>query len=69
MPDDGQVSGDGYRDPAQGTQMNPSKVLGLCNGVSISVVGHIDINDMPQTQQQLAAMVEGMANSSQVAIQ
>lgn len=41
-----------------GMPMNPSKVLGLCSGVKISVVGHIDINDMPVTQTQLAAMVE-----------
>ena len=41
-----------------GEQLNPSRALGLCKGVSISVVGHIDVNDMPQTQDELLKMLE-----------
>ena len=41
-----------------GKQLNPSRALGLCKGVSISVVGHIDVNDMPQTQDELLKMLE-----------
>lgn len=53
-----------------GKSLNPSRVLGLCRGVKISVVGHIDISDMPKTQTELAAMVEGTSTpqSSQVAL-
>jgi 3D (Asp-Asp-Asp) domain-containing protein len=48
-----------------GKSINPSRVLGLCQGVTISVVGHIDVNDIPQTQEQLAALVEGQPGQSQ----
>ena len=54
-----------------GMSMNPSRVLGLCSGVKISVVGHIDINDMPKTQGALSSMIEDQAPSAisdQVAI-
>jgi 3D (Asp-Asp-Asp) domain-containing protein len=55
------------------TDVNPSVALGVC-GVSIQVVGHIDLNDIPQTQTALAQMVESTAiaqtiQSSQVALQ
>jgi len=41
-----------------GKQLNPSRALGLCKGVSISVVGHIDVNDMPKSQDELLQMLE-----------
>lgn len=39
-----------------GVQMNPSRVLGVCGQVSATVVGHVDINDIPATQEELRAM-------------
>ena len=50
---------------ADGTQRNASNVLGVCGGVKVRVVGHIDASKMghlPQTQAQLAAIVEGRAS-------
>jgi 3D (Asp-Asp-Asp) domain-containing protein len=47
----------------EGKPINPSRVLGLCSGVSISVVGHIDINDIPATQEDLAALIQDKASS------
>ena len=41
-----------------GTPMNPSIVLGVCDGVEIEVVGFIeDLSKVPDTQAELAAMV------------
>ena len=42
-----------------GKKVNPSLALGVCEGVSIRVVGHVDIKDMPKTQGELARLVEG----------
>jgi len=42
----------------EGKQLNPSRALGVCKGVVISVVGRIDLKDMPQTQDQLVQMLE-----------
>lgn len=42
----------------EGHQVNPGRAFGVCNGVTITVVGHIDINDMPATQEELRAMFE-----------
>lgn len=39
-----------------GTQTNPSIALGVCDGVTVSVVGHVDIDDLPATQDELAQM-------------
>ena len=40
-----------------GTKMNAARVLGICNGITVRVVGYVDINHMPQTQAALAALV------------
>lgn len=39
-------------------EMNPARAIGVCGGVTITVVGHVDINDMPTTQAELHAMFE-----------
>ena len=38
---------------------NRAVVLGVCNDVTIRVVGHVDINHMPKTQAELAAIIAG----------
>jgi len=40
-----------------GTRRNAATALGICKGVTITVVGHIDIKDMPRSQMQLAQMI------------
>ena len=42
---------------AGGKNMNPARALGLCRGIQIDVVGHIDIAHIPQTQEELRAAV------------
>lgn len=45
-----------------GSQKNASMVLGICNGVSVRVVGHVDITrpgKLPKTQAALVALIEG----------
>lgn len=42
-----------------GKQMNPSIILGICDGVKITAVGHIDLADVPETQEELKQMIEG----------
>lgn len=47
---------------ANGRTMNATKVLGVCEGVAVRVVGHIDPKRMaklPKTQTELAALVTG----------
>ncbi|MCR4334042.1 MAG: hypothetical protein NUV60_03485 [Patescibacteria group bacterium] len=39
---------------------NAAQVLGICNGVTIRVVGHIDIKHMPKTQAELSRIVRGV---------
>lgn len=41
-----------------GHAVNPARAIGVCGGVTITVVGHIDINDMPETQEELRLMFE-----------
>ncbi len=38
---------------------NAAEVLGICEGVTIRVVGHIDIKNIPKTQTELAKLVVG----------
>lgn len=45
--------------PVHGKEINPALALGLCSDVTIEVVGHIDVKDIPSTQDELVAMVEG----------
>ncbi|MDB5264540.1 MAG: hypothetical protein JWN64_111 [Parcubacteria group bacterium] len=39
-----------------GKAMNPSRVLGVCQGVSVTVVGHVNPKNAPQTQAELVTM-------------
>lgn len=38
---------------------NRAVVLGVCDSVSVRVVGHVDIKDIPKTQAELVALVMG----------
>ncbi len=40
-----------------GKKINAANVLGVCPGVQVSIVGHIDIAHMPQTQEELKNML------------
>ena len=40
-----------------GRRMNPSRVLGVCSGVSVEVVGRLKLGDVPDTQAELAALI------------
>jgi len=43
-----------------GKKLNPSIILGICEGVEIKVVGHIDdLANVPKTQKGLAKLIEG----------
>ncbi|HUY62642.1 MAG TPA: hypothetical protein VMV50_02545 [Candidatus Paceibacterota bacterium] len=47
---------------ANGTEKNAATILGVCDGVAIRVVGHIDLThpgNLPKTQADLAALVAG----------
>jgi 3D (Asp-Asp-Asp) domain-containing protein len=43
----------------EGVATNPSLVLGVCAGVTVHVVGHVDLKDIPKTQADLARIVSG----------
>ncbi len=38
---------------------NAAEILGICNGITIRVVGHVKIGRIPKTQAALAALVNG----------
>lgn len=40
----------------EGNEVNPGIALGVCRNVTITVVGHVDINRMPETQAELVKM-------------
>lgn len=40
-----------------GKAMNPARVLGVCRGITITVVGFVDINKIPANQTELRALV------------
>lgn len=42
-----------------GSVQNAAKILGICDNVAVRVVGHVDINHLPKTQGELAALVTG----------
>lgn len=44
---------------ANGKVKNAGVILGICNGASIRVVGHVDIKRIPKTQAELAFIVNG----------
>ena len=46
-----------------GSTKNAGMILGICAGASIRVVGHVNTNRIPQTQEELAALVTGGTNS------
>lgn len=48
---------------ADGKTKNAGTILGICNGASIRVVGHVSINRIPKTQRELAAIVSGNAGA------
>lgn len=48
-----------------GKTMNPANVLGICNNVTIKVVGHVSISNMPHTQDELAS---DLNSSAEVAV-
>ena len=48
---------------ANGNVTNAAAVLGICKGVTIRVVGHVDINHIPKTQAGLASLVESGSGS------
>ncbi len=39
-----------------GRELNPAVALGVCSGVTATVVGHVDMKHAPTTQEELAAM-------------
>lgn len=51
---------------AGGREENAGTILGICRGVTIRVVGHVNINRIPKTQAELAALVGG--NSKALAV-
>ncbi|MBI4089010.1 hypothetical protein HY415_02850 [Candidatus Kaiserbacteria bacterium] len=42
---------------ASGEVKNAAEVLGVCNGATLRVVGYVDIQDIPETQAELAVLV------------
>lgn len=40
---------------------NAAHILGICKGVTVRVVGYVDIKNIPQTQEALAVLVRGTA--------
>lgn len=42
-----------------GSTMNAGLILGICKGVTIRVVGRVDMKHIPKTQAALVALVEG----------
>lgn len=49
-----------------GKSVNASRALGVCDNMTATVVGHIDVKDIPKTQGALAALVE--SGSARVAV-
>ncbi len=48
---------------AEGRKLNAAQVLGVCHGVTYRVVGHVDVNHIPETQEALVALVDGKSSS------
>lgn len=42
---------------------NAAEILGICKGVTVRVVGHVDVNHIPKTQAGLAAIVGGVTKN------
>lgn len=45
---------------ADGSSKNAGMILGICKGIAVRVVGHVNINRIPKTQAELAAIVGGV---------
>lgn len=43
-----------------GSVQNAAKILGVCDGVTVRVVGHVDLEHLPKSQRALAALVTGL---------
>ena len=41
-----------------GKETNPALALGICSGVTIRVIGRLELSDLPETQEELRALVE-----------
>ncbi len=50
-----------YRTTDRGMR-NAAEILGICDGVTIRVVGRINISNMPKTQAELSRIVRGVGN-------
>lgn len=46
-----------------GATKNAAEVLGVCSGITVRVVGFVDIRKMPSSQKELVAIVEGRGKS------
>ena len=46
-----------------GREKNAGTILGICNGASVRVMGHVGINHVPKTQAELAMIVNGKSNA------
>lgn len=49
---------------ADGATKNAAEVLGVCSGVTVRVVGFVDIKRMPSSQKELAVLVSGEKGST-----
>ena len=49
-----------------GRMVNPSIALGSCDQVSVTVVGKVNIKDIPKTQAELAHMIEGSTELARI---
>lgn len=49
---------DGMYKTSDRGMVNAAHILGICKGVTVRVVGHVDINHLPKTQSELAKLVE-----------
>lgn len=57
-----------YTSP-NGRSRNAANVLGVCKGVTLRVVGYVDVNHLPKTQAELARLVEkGSASAPALAL-
>lgn len=48
---------------AGGSVKNAGMVLGICDGITIRVIGRVDINHIPKTQAELVAIVNGKSKN------
>ena len=48
---------------ANGSVKNAGIVLGICEGITVRVVGQVAIQRIPKTQAELAAIINGKSNA------